>query len=88
VQKKIYLGKYFSKAYPELNGTMHAFCGVWRWVTPPKEEFLVWFFMQEKLNTWRKLRRLNIIRDSSKAFSPFYSLNEEVRLSFIFTLQV
>jgi hypothetical protein len=88
VQKKIDLGKYFSKAYLELNGTMHAVCGVWRWATPPKEEFLVSFFMQEKLNTWRKPRRLNIIQDSSKAFSPFCSSNEEVCLSFIFTLQV
>jgi hypothetical protein len=45
-------------------------------------------FLCKRLNTWRKLRRLNIIRDSSKAFSLFCSSNEDVCLSFILTLQV
>ena len=33
---------------------------VWRSLTPPKSELLLWFLVQGKLNTKERLHRLNI----------------------------
>lgn len=49
---------------------------MWLGVAPPKAKLLVWFVLQQKLNTRSRLKRLNLIQ-VNEAFCPFFENEEE-----------
>lgn len=67
--------KSFSKAVWEEGHVMSNLRGIWYGLAPPRAELLLWFAIQEKLNTRNHLRRLNLIR-TNESSCPFCE-NEE-----------
>lgn len=51
--------------------------GVWMGVAPPRAELLVWFVIQEKLNTRNRLRRLNLLSEEED-ICPFSKKEKEM----------
>lgn len=78
----LYSAKSFSKGCWMQNQSIHMMKGVWKGAAPPRAELLVWFILQERLNTRSILSRFNLIRDTD-INCPFCN-NEEETISHLF----
>lgn len=68
--------KSFSKAIWDANGAIEDVNNIWLGVAPPTAELLVWFVVQQKINTRERLKILNLVQ-TSDALCPFCESGEE-----------
>jgi ribonuclease HI len=72
-----YSTRSFTQAWWNLKDTNHDLRHVWKGLAPPRAELLVWFILQEKMNTRSRLKRLNILKEDATVVCPFCELEEE-----------